>query len=202
MPQLRRSCMVFFQSIVPPSWTMGKMWVSLLPSLSWTCVERILSFMGWKAAFDAFGHVGVAGVEDEVELEVSSSSNWRRRSAVESSLGIFSSRISDAALAGEDAELFEGGECGVDLMHAELFVGPAHVLDQVLEGNRLGDFEGALDLVEDSMRRALTVSVMVTTACGPERPQISSLYMGEWRDQSFSSESRNQWPSSATCALF
>ena len=41
-----------------------------------------------------------------------------------------------------------------------------------------------------------TGSVMVITACGPERPQYSSLYIGECSECSFKSESRNQWPSS------
>ena len=50
-------------------------------------------------------------------------------------------------------------------------------------------------------RLDFTGSVMVITACGPERPQISSVYMGEWSECSCSSESRNQWPSSAICAL-
>ena len=51
------------------------------------------------------------------------------------------------------------------------------------------------------MRRDFTGWVMVITECGPERPQMSSVYMGECSERSFRPESRNQWPSSAICAL-
>ena len=45
-----------------------------------------------------------------------------------------------------------------------------------------------------------TGSVMLMNEFGPERPHTSSLYMGECSECSFSSESRNQWPSSLICA--
>src|SRR5450759_180411 len=58
-------------------------------------------------------------------------------------------------------------------------------------------------LISSTMCRRVpfTGSVMLMTACGPERPQISSVYMGECSECSFKSESRNQWPSSAIWAL-
>src|SRR5579864_1388004 len=51
------------------------------------------------------------------------------------------------------------------------------------------------------MRFDLTGSVMLICEFGPDRPQRSSLYMGECSECIFSSESRNQCPSSLICAL-
>ena len=136
-----------------------------------------------KAASTPLGHIGVAGVEDEVEIEVRQRLELQQPLGGGELVGNVLQQDLDAALAGENAELFERGEGGVHLALVELLAGDADVLDHVMEGNDLGDFDGALDLVHHAaMRLAFTVSVMVTTACGPERPQISSVYMGEWSE--------------------
>src|SRR5438094_246559 len=52
-----------------------------------------------------------------------------------------------AAVLGEDVQVLERGEGGVELAHVVLLAGQPEVDDEVAKRKLLGDFDGALDLV-------------------------------------------------------
>ena len=97
-------------------------------------------------------------------------------------LGMFSSRISTPRWRAKMRSSSSAVKAGVDLALVELLAADAEVLDQVAERNRLGDLQRALDLVHHAgCAWPSPGSVMVMTDCGPERPQTSSVYIGECR---------------------
>src|SRR5579863_823125 len=52
-----------------------------------------------------------------------------------------------AALFGEDSQVFDGGERGVELSQVVLLAGDAEVKDQITKGEPLGDLDGALNFI-------------------------------------------------------
>ena len=127
--------------MVPPSAKNGNRWLSSLPLLSCTCVERMRSFMIAERRRHAFVHIGVPDIEAEVQIQV------RLLEKVEQALGarklvgnVFEQHF-HAALAREQVDFFERRERGIHLALVVFLFGHAQVLDQVAERNDLGDIQ-------------------------------------------------------------
>src|SRR5208337_4658974 len=52
-----------------------------------------------------------------------------------------------APLFGEDVQVFNGGESGIELTEVILFIGKAQMKNEVTKREELGNFDGALDLI-------------------------------------------------------
>jgi len=129
---------------------------------------------------DAFLH----GVEGRFRLRPSAHGRYRmrssghvgerfklpQRSALDRSLGIFSSKISTPT-GGRRRAVLPAREGGVELVHIEFLAAHAHVLNQIAERNTSAISSARLISSTIGRRLDFTGSVMVITACGPERPR-------------------------------
>ena len=98
--------------------------------------------------FDAQVNVGVAGIEAVAVVEVGDAEEVVEALGAGEFVGDVFQQDFDAALAGEEVELFEGTEGGFEFAVVVLFAADADVLDGEGTGDLFGDFEGALDFVD------------------------------------------------------
>ena len=141
----RSNCIVSAQSMDPSP---GHRCVSLSFLLSCTCVERMWSF---RIANAPATSLMMCACPTSKHTPTSSKcevcSNSTSRSGVDSSLGMFSSRICHPERLGEGAQVLDRGHGRLELVLVEFLVADADVLYQVAIGHVLGHFDGALDLV-------------------------------------------------------
>jgi hypothetical protein len=96
---------------------------------------------------DAFHHVGVAYIENKVQIQMSHLvEEPQPLSARERVRDVFQKNL-DTSLPRKDAQLLESREGGIDLPLVVLFTGDADVLDQIPERNCFGDLERPFDFV-------------------------------------------------------
>ena len=100
-----------------------------------------------ELALHPAGDVGVTGIEDIAQAHVREFLELQQALGGGKFVGNILQQDLHAASAGEEVELFQRAEGGIELAHIELLAAHAHVLDQVAEGNGLGDFDRPLDLV-------------------------------------------------------
>src|ERR1019366_5914991 len=190
--RLRSNRMAFFQSMVPPSLRKGKRWLSSFPPLSCTCVERMLSFIRLKA-FSMPSFI-CACPRSKAWFNPMWVSSWNcsSRAALASSLGMFSSRISTPRCRAKMFRSSSAAKAASNLRRSNS--SPATPMCWIRYRNGITSAISRARLISStiSRRRPFTGSVMETTACGPERPQISSLYRGACSACSLICESRNQ----------
>ena len=133
----------------------GNRWLSSLPLLSCTWVERIRLFHQVEFVLHARADVGVARIEHVVHAHVGQFLEHDQLLGARKLVGNVLQQNLHAAPAGEQVEFLERAPGGVELAHVELFAAHADVLDQVLERNRFGNLQGPLDLVHHVQPRAL-----------------------------------------------
>ena len=194
-PRLRSSCMVFFQSMVPPSPTSGNRWRVALAVVVVNVSGADPLLHEVERRLDALVHVGVAGVEDVVQAEVRQLLELQQPLGARQLVGDVLQQDLDAALPREDAAALRARKTPRRTCACRTLRRPRPCAGSGSGTGSTSAISSARLISSTISRRcAFTGSVMVMTACGPERPQISSLYMGECSECSFSSESRNQWP--------
>src|ERR1022692_2606748 len=103
----------------------------------------------------AFADVGMPHIEDEAQIQVRLLQEKHQALAARKSVGNILQQDLDSPLAREKADLLQRRKGRIDSPLGILFAGDADVLDHVLEWNRLGDFQRALDLIDHFQALAL-----------------------------------------------